>query len=65
MQIIVIHGYLGVIFLRQAASLVEYRLPVWIIQRRAHHALAGGGMKKITVGIIETDVHAAFNTEED
>ena len=65
MQIIVIHRYLGVIFLRQTARLVEYRLPVRIIQRRAHHALAGGGVKEITVGIIEADVHAAFNTEEN
>lgn len=65
MQIIVIHRDLRVIFLRQAARLIKYRLPVRIIQRRAHHALAGGGMEEITVGIIEADVHAAFNAEEN
>lgn len=65
MQIIVIHRYLGVILLRQAAGLVEDRLPVRVIQRGAHHALAGRGMEEIPLGIIEADVHAAFNTEED
>lgn len=65
MQIVVIHGDLRVIFLRQAPRLIKYAVPVRIIQRRTHDALAGGGVQEVMVGIVETDVHAAVNTEED
>lgn len=65
MRMVAIHGDLRVIFFRQATRLVEDRIPVRVVQRGTHYALAAGGVQEVVVGVIETDVHSAMNTEED
>lgn len=61
---VAIHGDLRVIFFRQATRLVEDRVPVRVVQRGAHDALAAGSVQEVVLGVIETDVHPATNTEE-
>lgn len=43
-------------------------MPVDIIQRRARHALAGGGVDKLVIRVVNTDVQTALSgtgLEED
>ena len=61
---VAIHGDLRVILFRQATRLVEDRVPVRVVQRGAHNALAAGGVQEVVLGVIETDVHPATNAEE-